>query len=223
MDELCNSESDFSAIVVIDDCNLHSRSEILNKLKYRGPNIKLITIYNNHEETAGDISPYVPQRLSNDQIHSIIQGYAMNSETAENRWVELCSGSPRVAHVVGWNAANYPQDVLNSLSTINIWERYIVSMDDSSQERTEQRRRVLRYMALFKQFGFEDPVGEEAKAVAKKIEEADPQITWMIFQEIVDNLKKRKILDGDYTLAITPKALHIKTMGRVVGYLWQDL
>ena len=210
MDELCNSESDFSAIVVIDDCNLHSRSEILNKLKYRGPNIKLITIYNNHEETAGDISPYVPQRLSNDQIHSIIQGYAMNSETAENRWVELCSGSPRVAHVVGWNAANYPQDVLNSLSTINIWERYIVSMDDSSQERTEQRRRVLRYMALFKQFGFEDPVGEEAKAVAKKIEEADPQITWMIFQEIVDNLKKRKILDGDYTLAITPKALHIK-------------
>ena len=65
-------------------------------------------------------------------------------------------------------------------------------------------------MALFNQFGFENPVGEEAKAVAKKIEQADPQITWPIFQEIVDNLKKRKILQGEFTLAITPKALHIK-------------
>ena len=55
-----------------------------------------------------------------------------------------------------------------------------------------------------------DPVGEEAEAVAKKIEEADPQITWPIFQEIVDNLKKRKILQGEFTFAITPKAFHIK-------------
>ena len=210
MDELCNSDSDLAAIVVIDDCNLHSRSEILNKLKFRGPKIKLITIYNNHEETAGDISPYVPERLNDEQICSIISQYTKSSDTSDRRWVELCSGSPRVAHVVGWNLANYPQDVLNPLSTINIWERYVVSVDDPSQERTEQRRRVLRYMALFKQFGFENTVGKEAKTVAKKIEEADPQITWTIFQEIVDNLKKRKILQGEFTLAIAPKALHVK-------------
>lgn len=49
MDQFCNDENNFSAIVVIDDCNLRSRSEILDKLKYRGPNIKLITIYNNYE------------------------------------------------------------------------------------------------------------------------------------------------------------------------------
>ena len=210
MDELCNDENDFSAIVVIDDCNLHSRSEILDKLKYRGPKIRLITIYNNHEEAAGDISPYVPQRLSDDQIRDIIKQHTKAPDLGDRRWVELCNGSPRVAHVVGWNLANYPKDALAPLSTVNTWERYIVSVDDPSQERTEQRRRVLRYMALFRQFGFEDPVGEEAEAVAKKIEEADPQITWPIFQEIVDNLKKRKILQGEFTFAITPKALHIK-------------
>ena len=210
MDELCNDENLFSAIVVIDDCNLLSRSEILDKLKYRGPKIKLITIYNNHEDSAGDISPYIPQRLNDDQIRSVIQQHTKAPDLGDRRWVELCSGSPGIAHVVGWNLANYPKDVLAPLSTVNTWERYIVSVDDPSQERTEQRRRVLRYMALFKQFGFEDPVGEEAEAVARKINEADPQITWTIFQEIVDNLKKRKILDGDYTLSITPKALQIK-------------
>ena len=210
MDELCNNENDFSAIVVIDDCNLHSRSEILDKLKNRGKTIKLITIYNNREEAAGDISPYIPQRLSDDQIRSVIQQHTKVPDLGDRRWVELCSGSPGIAHVVGWNLANYPKDVLASLSTVNTWERYIVSVDDPSQERTEQRRRVLRYIALFKQFGFENPVGEEAKAVAKKIEEADPQITWPIFQEIVDNLKKRKILQGEFTLTVTPKAFHIK-------------
>ena len=210
MDELSNDENDFSAIVVIDDCNLHSRSEILDKLKYRSPKIKLVTIYNNHEEAAGDISPYVAQRLSDDQIRSIIQQHTKAPDLGDRRWVELCSGSPGIAHVVGWNLENYPKDVLAPLRTVNIWERYIVSVDDPSQERTEQRRRVLRYMALFKQFGFEEPVGEEAEVVARKVHKADPQITWPIFQEIVDNLKKRKILQGEFTLAITPKALYIK-------------
>ncbi len=210
MDELCNDENDFSAIVVIDDCNLRSRSEILNKLKNRNSTIKLITIYNNHEESSGDICPYVPTSLCDDQIRSIIEQHTKAPDLGDRRWVDLCSGSPGIAHVVGWNLANHPKDVLAPMSTVNTWERYIVSVDDQSQERIEQRRRVLRYMALFKQFGFEDSVGEEAAAVAKKINEADPQITWPIFQEIVDNLKKRKSLQGEFTLAITPKALHIK-------------
>ena len=137
MDELCNDENDFSAIVVIDDCNLHSRSEILDKLKNRGKTIKLITIYNNHEEAAGDISPYIPQRLSDDQIRSVIQQHTKVPDLGDRRWVELCSGSPGIAHVVGWNLPNYPKDVLASLSTVNTWERYIVSVDDPSQERTE--------------------------------------------------------------------------------------
>ena len=210
MDELCNDDNPFCAVVVIDDSNLHSRSEVLDKLRHRSSKIKLITIYNNHEEAAGDITPYVPQPLENDQIRSIIQKYPNPSDPEDDRWVELCSGSPRVAHVIGWNLQNNPGNLFNPLSTVNIWERYIASVDDPSTEQTEQHRRVLRYLALFKQFGFERPVGDEAEAIAKKIEAADPQITWTIFQEIIDNLKKRKILQGESTLAITPKALHIK-------------
>ena len=210
MDELCKDENQFSAVVVVDDCNLYNRAEILDKLSYRGARVKLVTIYNNHEEVAGDITPYVPQSLGDDQIRCIIETYTDISETIDRRWVELCSGSPRVAHVVGWNLANYPDNLLNPLRTVNIWERYIASIDDPSVEKTEQRRRVLRYIALFEQFGFEEHYGHEAKEIAKKIEQADPQITWMVFQEIIDNLKKRKILRGDFTLSITPKALHIK-------------
>ena len=45
----------------------------------------------------------------------------------------------------------------------------------------------------------------EAQAIAQKV-----GIEWNRFQEIVDDLKKRKILQGEFTLYITPKALHIK-------------
>ena len=210
INELCNDENQFSAILVVDDCNLRSQSEILAKLRYRHSQIKLITIYNNHEERTGDLRSNTPQPLEDDQIRSIIQEHTNISEASDSRWVELCSGSPRVAHVIGWNLANHSQNLLNPLSTVNIWERYIASVDDLSSERVEQRRRVLRYLALFKQFGFEIPVGNEALTIAKKIEKADPQITWPIFQEFIDNLKKRKILQGESTLTITPKALHIQ-------------
>ncbi len=210
MDQLCNDENPFSSVVVIDDCNLYNRAEILDKLSYRGARVKLVTIYNNHEEVAGDITPYVPESLGADQIRCIIATYTNTCEAIDRRWVDLCSGSPRVAHVVGWNLANYPDNLLNPLRTVNIWERYIASIDDPSVEQTEQRRRVLRYIALFEQFGFEEHHSQEAKEIAKKIEQADPQITWMVFQEIIDNLKKRKILQGDFTLSIKPKALHIK-------------
>ena len=210
MDELCKDENQFSAVVVVDDCDLYNRAEILDKLSYRGARVKLVTIYNNHEEMAGDITPYVPESLEDAEIRCIIATYTNISETTDRRWVDLCSGSPRVAHVIGWNLENYPENLLNPLRTVNIWERYIASIDDPSVEKTEQRRRVLRYIALFQQFGFEEHHRHEAKEIAKKIEQADPQITWMVFQEIIDNLKNRRILQGDFTLSITPKALHIK-------------
>jgi hypothetical protein len=54
----------------------------------------------------------------------------------------------------------------------------------------------------------------QSKAIADLIAKTDPQITWGKFQEIIRNLKERKILQGENTLYITPKALHI--------YLWID-
>ena len=58
--------------------------------------------------------------------------------------------------------------------------------------------------------GLRTLLAKKPKPLPIRIEKADPQITWPIFQEIVDNLKKRYILQGEFTLAITPKALHIK-------------
>ena len=213
MNKLLRDDNQFSAVLVIDECDPDSRSYIWNKLRHRGSRIKLITIYNDYEEKSGGITYYDTPPLEREQIRNIIREYNIPTDQAD-RWAELCDGSPRVAHVIGWNLVNHPEDLLNP-STVNIWERYIAAGDAPNSERTEQRRLVLQHLALFKRFGYERSVaGEaharEAQAIAKKIEEANPQITLNKFEDIIYQLRERRILQGEFTLYITPKALHIK-------------
>ena len=208
--EILREDSQFSAIVVIDECDPSNSSDFWDKLRHRGPRIKLISIYNEQEVRAGGITYHDTPSLNDEQVRSIIQEHISISSAQVDRWSELCSGSPRVAHVIGENLENHPEDLLKPPSTINIWERYVVGSDPPTSPEVAQRRRVLQHLALFKRFGFGRSVVAEAQAIAQKIEAADLQITWMRFQEIIKELRDRKILQGDFTLYITPKALHIK-------------
>ena len=210
MNEIIRDDNGFSAILIIDECNQDSRSYIWNKLKHRGSRIKLITIYNDYEEKSRGINYHDVPPLDNEQICGIVQNHIDISNAEANRWAELCSGSPRVARVIGENLVNNPEDLLKPPGTVDVWERYIVAGDDPNSEQTEQRRLVLQYLALFKRFGYERSVASEAEEIAKKVKEADNQITSDKFKSIIHQLRKRKILQGEFMLYITPKALHIK-------------
>lgn len=209
MNEILKGDNRFFTTLVIDECDPDSRSYIWNKLKHIGPRIKLITIYNEYDTTSGNILYFNTPPLDKEQISSIIQKYGIPKDQAD-RWSDFCSGSPRVAHVIGWNLQNNPADLLRPPDTINVWERFIVGADNPTDQQVQQRRLVLGHIALFKRFGFERPVIAEAQAIAKIAEQADPHITWARFQDIIKNLRERKILQGENTLYITPKALHIK-------------
>ena len=208
MREILRDDNNFSAILVIDECDPDSRVYIWDKLQHRGNRIKLITIYNDYDPIAGSgISELETLRLEDDQIRTIIQGHDVSEEHAD-LYTEFCDGSPRMAHHTGDILANYPGDPSRLLSDDYLYKRFYDFGD--SQEEVQQRELVLQYIALFKRFGFGGPVIAEAQAIAGKVQEANPLITWSRFQKIVDDLKKRKILQGGSTLYITPKALHIK-------------
>lgn len=198
-----------SSIVVIDECDPGSWARIWNELKHCGPRIKLITVYNDYESQSSDVVYYVAPPLELEQIRSIIQEYTDISDDQADRWGELCSGSPRVAHVIGENLVNHPEDLLKRPSTVDIWERYIAASDDPNGEKTERRRLVLQHLALFKGFGYEGTVAKEAEAIAEKIKSANPSITSHEFENIIYELRERRILQGESTLYITPKALQI--------------
>lgn len=210
--EILRDDNDFSAILIVDECDPSSRSDIWNELQNQGPRIKLITIYNDHDPVAdSDISELETLRLTDDQISTIIQGHEISKEQAD-LYLEFCDGSPRMAHHTGKVLASYPRDPSQLLSNDYLYQSFYVDFarEELNSPEIQQRELVLQYIALFKRFGFGQPVVADAQAIAEKVREANPLVTWSRFQRIVDDLKRRKILQGQSTLYITPKALHIK-------------
>ena len=206
--EILRDDNHFSAILIVDECDPTSRSDIWNELQNQGPRIKLISIYNDYDPVVdSDISEFETLRLTDDQISTIIQGHDISKEQAD-LYTEFCDGSPRMAHHTGKVLMTHLGDPSQLLSDDYLYKSFYDFGD--SQEEVQQRELVLQYIALFKRFGFGGPVVADAQAIAEKVQAANPLVTWSRFQKIVDDLKKRKILQGQSTLYITPKALHIK-------------
>ncbi len=206
--EILREDSHFSAVLIVDECDPSNRYDIWNELQNQGPRIKLISIYNDYDQVPGsDISELETLRLADDQVSTIIQGYGISEEQAE-QYIEFCDGSPRMAHHTGKVLVSHPGDPSQLLSDDYLYKKFYDFGD--SQEEVQQRELVLQYIALFKRFGFGGAVIADAQAIAEKVREANPLVTWSKFQKIVNDLKKRKILQGQSTLYITPKALHIK-------------
>jgi hypothetical protein len=96
---------------------------------------------------------------------------------------------------------------------VDVWGRYISGNDNPASELVRGRHTLLRYCALFRKFGWRKPVVEELQAIIKLVQKDHPDITnGKIFAAIKD-LQARRIFQGDTTLYITPKALHIKLWG----------
>ena len=206
-----NFNDNLSAIIVIDGCEPHLQIRIWDELKHRGDRIKLIAISNSYDKIPEDVSDCKVLPLDNERISEIIQHYKVPKFQAD-RHTDLCSGSPLMAHHVGKVLAHSSGDASEVLSQDSIYKGFYVDLERENlgSPKVQQKELVLQHIALFKQFGYERSVVADAKAIAKKVETAYPQITWMRFRKIVKDLRKDGLLKGEYTLNITPKALHIK-------------
>jgi hypothetical protein len=212
MNETLRDDNHFSMILVLDECDSLNRLNIWNKLGNCGNRIKLITIYNEFKDSS-DTTYLAAPDLDDATISAIIQRYGLLKDQAD-RWADQCGGSPRVAHVIGWNLKNNPEDLLKPPGTVDVWDRFICGGDAADSHDATQRRVALEHIALFKRFGYGQAVIVDAKVIAARVQAAEPQITWDRFKTIIAQLRQRKILQGENYLYITPKLLHVK--------LWVD-
>lgn len=209
--ELLKPDRTYSVTLVIDDCDNRDRAQIWSAIKSRS-GIKLITIDHGPDETTDSAMRVYPcPQLPEDQINNILFSYLQQQADLSN-WAKWCEGSPRVAHLLGENLKSNPDDILKSPADVHVWERYIIGHKEMVGQEAQQYRTVLCHIALFQKFGFEPPVGDEAKFISSMVAEVDPTITWGRFQQIVQHYRDKRILQGRHTLFIVPKALHV--------YLW---
>lgn len=209
---LLRSDNDYFVILVIDECSVKERASIWDAMRRRSDRCRLITIDHGPEDIRDSMMRVFDcPPLSDEQIAAIIDEYVPLPRESR-RWAKFCGGSPRVAHAVGRNLQENPDDILKSPATVPIWDRFVAGYDNIDSASTRDRLLVLRYIALFQRFGFELPVHEEARFICELAQQANPDLTWPRFQSIVHDLKERRILQGKTTLFIAPKALHV--------YLW---
>ncbi|MBF2755662.1 MAG: hypothetical protein ISN29_10460 [Gammaproteobacteria bacterium AqS3] len=201
------------AIVVLDDCDPDTLSRFLNRSTSAADRIQSISVFQENDAPSGVVQIEAPS-LSEDEIIDVIKQHYSRSESELRRWAKLCGGSPRVAHAIGENLAENPDDPLKPTSMDNLWDRYIQGPRQTSPTRYEKTRQVLRHIALFKRFGFAQPLEKEAEVILSLVRDRHRSIGRGDFQEIVKDLRDRRILQGERTLYITPKALHI--------WLWAD-
>jgi hypothetical protein len=211
--ELLRVDTKYYAILVIDECTERDRASIWNALKGK-QNIRLVTIDHGPERSrdSGMLVIECPV-LPEDQIKEIIASY-LPKQTDVSHWAQWCDGSPRVAHAVGENLQQNPEDLLKPPATVPMWERFVAGYEKLDSRNAQDTLIILRHLSLFTRFGFEDPVTAEAQFICELVQNVEPSITWPRFQEIVEGIRNRRILQGRQTIFIVPKALHI--------YLWID-
>lgn len=201
-------------VLVLDDLSESEMSDVWRHLKTRCGAMKLITLDHGHDEGRDDeILRLEAPRLPDETIRSILADRVGESKGLD-RWVAICEGSPRVAHAVAENLLANPTDLLRSPVTVPLWFRFLHGYGIQDDAASRQIDCVAHHLALFSRFGFEDPVSDEATYIAQLIYKVDSTIGWARFQEIVQGLRARRVLQGSRTLFFVPKALHI--------YLWKQ-
>ncbi|ATA56746.1 hypothetical protein CKY39_28665 [Variovorax boronicumulans] len=206
--ELLKDDREYSAILVIDECDDDDRASIFSALRGR-PRLKLVTIDHGPEFTTDALMEVVRfPPLEGAQIEEILREYIGKSAHAHN-WVSWCEGSARVAHAVGDNLKRNPQDILKSPATVPIWNRFVLGYKKIKGDPAGRLMTIVRHIALFRKFGARRPVEKEGRFVATLAARVDPNITAGRFDEAVTQLVDRRILQGSHTLRLVPKALHV--------------
>lgn len=194
-------------ILVVDECDSKHQNMIWNAL-CNNPSIKLITIFNERDESSGTTIRRDVPLLSNEEIEKILHDEYKVDKNKLKKWAYFCESSPRAAHMLGQNLQNNPDDVLMSSDTVSAWDRCIADKLEFGTEDFKKRRRIMCWISQFKKFGFGGSYDKEFQKIANLVEK-NHGIPIGEFREIVEKLKAMKILQGHSTLYITPKILHI--------------
>jgi len=206
--EITREDNRYQCVIVVDECSQTDSVSIWNKLRAYGHRVKLITIFSDSTILGGDTLFKAAPLLHEDQIKGILGQYGLESIDA-GRLADFCSGSPRVAHMLGRNLRNNPEDILREPDNVQVWDRYLLGGDDPRSPEVVRRQVILRCISLFRKFGYSAEFRDHVSSVGSKIKEIEPAITDAQIAEAIAELRRRHILQGDNVLYITPKLLHL--------------
>ena len=201
LDDGCSAD----IFLVIDECDEETMLEIWNRVK-RLPRIRLVTIYNEPGTRMGSMEQLQVPSLDDGQIMSILESYEVPSHHRA-KYCGICGSSPRAAHAIGSSLKHNLGDI-RGIHEDRVWDLYIGSKTRRDSEEFKTRKTILLWISAFRRIGFTGYYTKEYGILQKLLAERE-NISLGTFTGTVKKLREMRILQGDATLYITPKILHL--------------
>ena len=199
-------DGDAGAILVVDECDTEGWRYLQDRTAKTGGRVGLVTIYNRMDSR----DCYELEDLGLAEIKDIIEGYgAKVSGEIVDGLADACMPSPRYAHWFAEAMASDPRGFPGRpLAGGAIHERYIgAGLGPHDAERSRKRKSVLLQFGIFARVEYGQPRPAEYEFLRKRCLQGDGMPP-NEFDEIVDELRGLKILQGHKALYVAPHMLH---------------
>lgn len=213
LNELIRMSAKTTVILFADDCDLDTAEELVVLFKRKATKMLLITADNVDEPSTAHAKVElidVP-RLLPPVIAEIFKGYGIPAENAE--WLaKLCEGSPRAAHKLGEYVNAHPDEQpAQHLAHLDMyWDRIVCAPNKVESVEGRDKLTVLRTLALFRHIAWDNAAGQDVqKAVLWSLQQLESGFSPKRLSDAVEAMRKRRILQGQRTLIISPQLLHV--------------
>jgi hypothetical protein len=213
LNELIRMSAKTTLILFADDCPFDTAETLVAFFKRRATKMLLITADNVAEPSTAhaNVELIDVPRLAPPVIAEIFKGYGIPAENAE--WLaRLCEGSPRAAHKLGEYVNAHPEEQPSQhLAHLDMyWDRIVCAPNKVESAEGRDKLTVLRTLALFRHIAWDNDEGQDVQAaVLRALQQLESGFSPMRLADAVEAMRKRRVLQGQRTLIISPQLLHV--------------
>ncbi|WP_343623520.1 hypothetical protein [Roseateles puraquae] len=213
LNELIRMSAKTTVILFADDCDLETADALTALFRRKATKMLLITADKVAEPSTAHANVELVDlpRLAPPVVAEIFKGYGVPAEDAE--WLAaLCEGSPRAAHKLGQYMNAHPEEQpTQHLAHLDMyWDRIVCAPNKVTSAEGQDKLTVLRTLALFRNIAWDNAEGENVQAaVLWALQQLDGGFSPMRLSQAVEAMRRRRILQGQRTLIISPQLLHV--------------
>lgn len=204
---ILQNDQNLSAIVVIDECDLHQHEDFVRSYSGRGSRLAVFTISHEIRKTPPPTMLYELSILEKKSIEKIISSETPQlPEDVITRLSKFADGYPRIAVLLAESYLKNKGATEEFLMITDeaLMDRLIGAGIDTKSDYFRKTKKVLTGLSLFEKIGFKGKVSREAKWLAQYF-----IIDWDDFTNIVSEQKQRGIIQGEFFIYVTPFMLRI--------------
>lgn len=199
-------------ILIADDCDLSTALSLEERLKNIASHFLLVTIFSQSaKDTMLDADLVDVESLEAAAMQAIFAGYGIPEE-GQTWLADLCQGSPRAAHSIGKLVSRNPEvDYADHFPRLDqLWVNVVASPDSPISAEGRDKLTVAKCIAIFKRVAWGPAHGDSGRQQLDKVIALVSSLDAATVSNIISALQDGRILQGNTTLFITPKLLHIK-------------